>query len=165
MDLLHFMKEEYSAIKAEFPALVANDIPQVLSGKTLERFMARVDLVIRVGGDLVIPELVDAGRGASAAAMLAEEQTKAIRRLLASYKKNQELPEPKIVELFRKVGRHLDQMEKVVLPLVRELIPTAVREDIGEIALDYREDLSALDLKAASTKVKTTISAWPRWKF
>lgn len=159
MDLLHFMKEEYSAIKSEFPALVANDVPQILSGKALESFMARVELVTKVGGDLVIPELVDAGRGASAAAMLAEEQTKAIRRLLASYRKNQELPEPKIVELFRKVARHLEQMEKVVLPLVRELIPTAIREDIGEIAMDYREDIGSFALKAANSKVKTTISA------
>ena len=159
MDLLHFMKEEYSAIRSEFPALVANDIPQGLSGKALDQFMTRVELVTRVGGELVIPELVDAGRGASAAAMLAEEQTKVIRRLVASYSKHRELPEPKIIEIFRKVGRHLDQMEKVVLPLVRELIPTAVREEIGEIALDYREDLAAVNVKPASSKLKTTISA------
>jgi hypothetical protein len=159
MDLLHFMKEEYSAIKAEFPALVANDIPQILADNALEKFMARVDLVIRVGGELVIPELVDAGRGASAAAMLAEEQTKAIGRLVASYKKSGELAEPKIVDIFRKVGRHLEQMEKVVLPLVRELIPTAVREDLGEIALDYRQDLGSGAVKSARSKVSATISA------
>jgi hypothetical protein len=159
MDLLHFMKEEYSAIKAEFPALVANDVPQELVGDALEVFMARVELVVRVGGELVIPELVDAGRGASAAAMLAEEQTKAIGRLIASYKKSGELPEPKIVDIFRKVGRHLEQMEKVVLPLVRELIPTSVREDIGEIAMDYRQELVLGAVKSAHSKVSGTISA------
>jgi hypothetical protein len=159
MDLLHFMKEEYSAIKAEFPLLLTDDVPQALEGKQLAGFVARVELVVRVGGELVIPELVDAGRAASAAAMLAEEQTKSIQRLVSSFRKTGELSETKIVELFRKVGKHLEQMEKVVLPLVRELIPTAVREDIGEIALDYREDLSSRRGKSESIQSGASISA------
>ena len=50
-------------------------------------------------------------------------------------------------------------MERLVLPLVRELIPTAVREDIGEIALDYRSDVGALAAKTSKHQPESTISA------
>lgn len=73
-------------------------------------------------------------------AMLAEDQLKALGRIVSAFRKSNELSEQKRSEVFRKVSAHVEQMEKAVLPLVRELLPTAVREDIGEIALDYRED-------------------------
>ncbi len=159
MDVLHFMKEEYSAIREVFPGLAPGDMGVPLSGASLHSFMVRLDLVIRVGGDLIIPELVDAGRVASAAAMLAEDQTKALVRIVQSFKKVGDLPDNKRADIFRKIFAHVEQMEKVVLPLVRELIPTAVREDIGEIALDYRIDAGALGDKTSKVRSGSTISA------
>ena len=159
MDLLHFMKEEYSAIRSHFPGLAPGDLAESLEGSELQHFMARVELGIKVGGDLVIPELVEAGRAASAAAMLAEEQTRSLARVVVAYKRAGTLPDLKRAEIFRKIAAHVDQMERVVLPLVRELIPTAVREDIGEIAVDYREDLASLLGKPSKPEAGSTISA------
>ena len=159
MDVLHFMKEEYSRIREGFSGLTPGDMGEPLSGAQLHNFMARLDLVVRVGGDLIIPELVDSGRNASAAAMLAEEQSKSLVRIIASFKKLGALPENKRTDIFSKVYAHLEQMEKVVLPLVRELIPTAVREDIGDIALDYRSDAGGLAVNTSKVRSDSTISA------
>jgi hypothetical protein len=159
MDVLHFMKEEYSKIREVFPGLAPGDMGEALSGAALHSFMVRLDLVIRVGGELIIPELVDAGRTSSAAAMLAEEQAKSLVRVIASFKKVGDLPDTKRADIFRKIYNHVEQMEKIVLPLVRELIPTAVREDIGEIALDYRSDVGALVAKSSKHLQGSTISA------
>lgn len=159
MDLLHFMKEEYSAIKALLPALAPGDMAPSLSDDELQHFMTRVDLVVRVGGELIFPELVEAGRSASAAAILAEEQTKSLARIVAGYRKSGALPDAKRSEIFRKISAHVDQMERMVLPLVRELIPTAVREDLGEIAVDYKQDMIGAAAKASRIAVSSTISA------
>ena len=159
MDVLHFMKEEYSAIRALFPGLAPGDMGEALSGAPLHSFMARLDLVIRVGGELIIPELVDSSRAASPAALLAEEQAKSLVRIIASFKKVGDIPDTKRADVFRKIYAHVEQMERVVLPLVRELIPTAVREDIGEIALDYRSDVGALAAKTSKHQPQSTISA------
>jgi hypothetical protein len=99
--------------------------------------------------------------------MLAEDQLKALGRIVAAFRKSSELSDQKRSEVFRKVSAHIEQMEKAILPLVRELLPTAVREDIGEIALDYREDFSAglsrgrsgTASNAPSGKATATISA------
>ena len=159
MDVLHFMKEEYSAIREALPQLGQDDVLKPFDGAPLRRFMTRLDLVVRVGGELIIPELVDAGRGAAAVALLAEDQVRSLARILAAFRKSGEIAENKQSDLYRKVFSHVDQMEKSVLPLVRELIPTAVREDIGEIALDYREDVRPLASKPPRRKAESSISA------
>jgi hypothetical protein len=159
MDVLHFMKEEYSAIREALPQLGQDDVLKPLDGAPLRKFMTRLDLVVRVGGELIIPELVDAGRGAAAVALLAEDQVRSLARILAAFRKSGEIAENKQSDLYRKVFSHVDQMEKSVLPLVRELIPTAVREDIGEIALDYREDVGPLASKPPRRKAESSISA------
>jgi hypothetical protein len=159
MDVLHFMKEEYSAIREALPQLGQDDVLKPLDGAPLRRFMTRLDLIVRVGGELIIPELVDAGRGAAAVALLAEDQVRSLARILAAFRKSGEIADNKQSDLYRKVFSHVDQMEKSVLPLVRELIPTAVREDIGEIALDYREDVRPLASKPPRRKAESSISA------
>ena len=159
MDVLHFMKEEYSAIREALPQLGQDDVLKPLDGAPLRRFMTRLDLIVRVGGELIIPELVDAGRGAAAVALLAEDQVRSLARILAAFRKSGEIADNKLSDLYRKVFSHVDQMEKSVLPLVRELIPTAVREDIGEIALDYREDVRPLASKPPRRKAESSISA------
>lgn len=159
MDVLHFMKEEYSAIREALPQLGQEGVLKPLDGAPLRRFMTRLDLVVRVGGELIIPELVDAGRGAAAVALLAEDQVRSLVRILAAFRKSGEIADNKQSDLYRKVFSHVDQMEKSVLPLVRELIPTAVREDIGEIALDYREDVRPLASKPPRRKAESSISA------
>ena len=159
MDVLHFMKDEYSAIRDGSVGLMPSDLTAPLEGAALFRFMTQLDLVVRVGGELIIPELVDAGRAASAAAILAEDHTRALGRVVAAFKKTGEVSDSKRSELFRKVAQHLDHMEKVVLPLVREMIPTAVREDIGEIALDFKQDVGSLPDKASMSLSQASISA------
>lgn len=168
MDVLHFMKEEYSAIRSDLPRLAPGDVVKSLSGPALKRFMSRLELVVRVGSDLILPEVLDASQAATAAvAMLAEDQLKALSRFVSAFRKSSELSDQKRNEIFRKVSAHVEQMEKAVLPLVREMLPTAVREDIGEIALDYREDLRGglsrgpigSGSKASSSKAASTISA------
>lgn len=154
MDVLLFMKEEYSAIRAELPGLAPGDLAEALVGAPLRRFMVRLELLVRVGGDLILPEVMDAGRSASAAALVAEDQLKGLGRIVAAFRKTGALADAKRADVFRKVSAHVDQMERAVLPLVRELLPTAVREDIGEIALDYRSDF-----EAGSGKVKASTSA------
>jgi hypothetical protein len=167
MDILYFMKEEYSAIRCDLPKLAAGDLPGTLVGAPLKRFMVRLDLVVRVGAELILPEVMDAGRGAAAVALVAEDQLRSIGRIVAGYRKSEALADQKRTELFRKLSAHLDQMERAVLPLVRELVATPVREDIGEIALDYRADYRVGVPKASSqgskapsvAKVTSTISA------
>ena len=167
MDVLHFMKEEYSAIRSDLPRLAPGDLAKSLAGPALKRFMVRLELVVRVGADLILPEVIDSGQGAVPVAMLAEDQLKVLSRIVAGFRKSSELSDQKRSEVFRRVSAHVDQMEKAILPLVRELLPTAVREDIGEIALDYREDFrtglsrgrSGAATKASSGKVTSTISA------
>jgi len=167
VDVLHFMKEEYSAIRLELPKIAPSDLAKTLSGPSLKKFMVRLELVVRVGADLILPEVIDSGQGAAAVAMLAEDQLKALGRIVAAFRKSSELSDQKRSEVFRKVSAHIEQMEKAILPLVRELLPTAVREDIGEIALDYREDSSTgmsrvpsgSAIKASSGKATATISA------
>jgi hypothetical protein len=167
MDILHFMKEEYSAIRGDLSKLAAGDLPGTLVGVPLKRFMVRLDLVVRVGAELILPEVMDAGRGAAAVALVAEDQLKSIGRIVAGFRKSEALADQKRAELFRKLSAHLDQMERAVLPLVRELVATPVREDIGEIALDYRADYRVGAPKARSqgskaqggATVSSTISA------
>ncbi len=151
MDVLHFMKDEYSAIRDRSTGLVPGDLAEPLSGDMLFQFMLQLELVVRVGGELIIPELVEAGRSASAAAMLAEDHTRALGRVVAAFRKTGEIIDSKRLDLFKKITQHLDHMEKVVLPLVREMIPTAVREDIGEIALDFKLDVKQ-DARSVSGK-------------
>jgi hypothetical protein len=159
MDVLHFMKDEYSVIRDRSTGLVPGDLAVPLEGETLFHFMLQLDLVVRVGGELIIPELADAGRSASAAAMLAEDHTRSLGRMVAAFRKTGEIVESKRLDLFKKITSHLDHMEKVVLPLVRELIPTAVREDIGEIALDFKQDVRPSAGKPSKSLGQASISA------
>lgn len=167
MDVLHFMKEEYSALKEELPRLAPSDLLEALNGGRLNRLMVRIELMVRVGGELILPELMDFDQSAASVAMLAEDQVKGLARIVAAFKKTGVIADQKRSEVFRKVSAHVEQMERAVLPLIRELVPTAVREDIGEIALDYREDLrlrgtniaSKRPVKAGRLKPTTTISA------
>lgn len=167
MDVLHFMKEEYLAVKEELPLLAPSDLLEGLAGARLKRFMVRIELMVRVGGELILPELMDFDQAAASVAMLAEDQLKGLARIVAGFKKTGVIADQKRSEVFRKVSAHVEQMERAVLPLIRELLPTAVREDIGEIAIDYREDLrlrgtslgSRGPVKAGRLKAASTISA------
>jgi hypothetical protein len=159
MDVLHFMKEEYSAVKEESLGLLPGDFAESVRGNALHRFMARLDLMLRVGDELIIPELTDSGSRHVAAGLLAEGQSSALARFLAIFKKSGAVAETKREDFFRKVSSHIDHMEKVVLPIIRETIPTAVREDIGLIAIDYRDDVGALLAKTAKCQEGSTISA------
>jgi len=79
--------------------------------------------------------------------------------MVAAFRKTGEIVESKRLDLFKKITSHLDHMEKVVLPLVRELIPTAVREDIGEIALDFKQDVRPSAGKPSKSLGQASISA------
>jgi hypothetical protein len=164
VDILHFLKEEYSAIRAELPTIAPGDLSKTPSELYLKGFMTRLELVVRVGADLILPEVMDSSLSAASVAMLAEDQLKGLGRIVASFRKSGALSDQRRAEIFRKVLAHVEQMEKAVLPLVRELLPTAVREDIGEIAIDFREDyrvngLATRARKAPNDKLVSTISA------
>jgi len=164
VDILHFLKEEYSAVRAELQKLAPGDLSEGPSDSSLKGFMKRLELVVRVGADLILPEVMDSSSSAASVAILAEDQLKGLGRIVASFRRSGALSDQRRTELFRKVLAHVEQMEKAVLPLVRELLPTAVREDIGEIAIDYREDFrvnapAARARKASNDKLVSTISA------
>jgi hypothetical protein len=159
MDVLHFLKEEYSAIRQLAAGIVPGDLAPAMSGQEMTRFMASLELAVRVGNDLILPELTDAGHGSSSVAILGEDQAKSLGRIIASFKKSGAIAEAKLQDLYRRTLQHLDHMEKAVLPLVRDVVSTPVREDIGEIALDYRTELTVSVEKSRDTRASASISA------
>ena len=63
-----------------------------------------------------------------------------------------------VSSIFAGRMRHRRLFRSAFCPLF-ELITTAVREDIGEIAVDYREDLASLLGKPSKPEAGSTISA------
>lgn len=159
MDVLHFMKEEYSELKAKSFGLSPGDMVESLEGSALTDFMIHLELLIRVGGDLIIPELMDVAKGSISAAIVAEEQSRGLIRVINTFKKAGTLIEGKRRDVFLKVFEHVEQMEKIVLPLVREVIPTAIREEIGEIAADYKLETRGMLSRVVVGDVGHIISA------
>ncbi len=159
MDVLHFLKDEYSAIRGRSTCLVPGDRSVPLRGEALGHFMLHLELIVRVGAELILPELTEVGHSAAAAAVLAEEHTRSLGRFVAAFRRTGDIVDSKRLDLFRKLMQHLDHMEKSVLPLVREMIPTGVREDIGEIALDFKHDVGPLAGKVSKPLGRASISA------
>jgi hypothetical protein len=156
------MKEEYSRIRQLATGVVENDIAPALSKLEVSKFVETLELAVRVGNELVLPELMDLGQRTFSVAVIGEEQAKALNRLIATFKKHGEFAEVKVQNLYTRALQHLDHMEKAVLPLVRDVISTPVREDIGEIALDYRTELSTSKdsvEKSRDSGTSATISA------
>ena len=90
---------------------------------------------------------------------MAEVQSAELQSFLVTFKRSKSVPEKRREVFFSKISGHVDFMEQTVLPAFRELIPTAIREEIGEIAADYRKDASELAAKVAKRLEGSTISA------
>jgi hypothetical protein len=159
MDVLHFMKEEYLAIRAESHGLVPCDLAESVSELGLIALMGRLELMLRLGDELIIPELLDSESRHMATGTLAEGQSAELRRFLVAFKRSKAVPESRREVLFNKISGHIDYMEQFVLPVIREMIPTAIREEIGEIAIDYRKDAGTLSAKTSKRREGSTISA------
>ena len=159
MDVLHFMKEEYVAIRALSRGLLPGDLVEPIDGADLVSFMSKLALMLRLGDELIIPELTDDHSRYRGAGSMAEVQSAELQSLLVTFKRSKSVPEKRREVFFSKISGHVDFMEQTVLPAFRELIPTAIREEIGEIAADYRKDASELAAKVAKRLEGSTISA------
>ena len=159
MDVLHFMKEEYEAVRAQSLGLLPGDLEASVDGAALVSFIGRLGLMLRLGDELIIPELTDDQSRYGAAGSIAEEQSAELQRFLVAFKRSKSVPDKRREVFFSKISGHIEFMEQTVLPAFRELIPTAIREEIGEIASDYRKDASALADKVMKRREGSTISA------
>ena len=159
MDVLHFMKEEYVAIRALSRGLLPGDLVESIEGADLVSFMSKLALMLRLGDELIIPELADDHSRYRAAASTPEGQSAELQCFLVTFKRSKSVPEKRREVFFNKISGHIEFMEQTVLPALRELIPTAIREEIGEIAEDYRKDAGALAAKVAKRREGSTISA------
>ncbi len=159
MDVLHFMKEEYLTIRSQSLGLLPCDLAESISENDLLSFMGHLDLMLRVGDELIISELTDAQSRHLTIGTHAEVQSAELQRFLITFKRSKTVPVSKREDLFNKISRHIDYMEQFVLPIIREMIPTATREEIGEIAVDYRHEAGALLSNRSKGRAGSTISA------
>ncbi len=81
------------------------------------------------------------------------------------------LPEaaPGIANFKAAIEQHFSIEEEMLLPKIRQLIPTQDREDLGQVFQDVREEIEHLGIKpintaisAAKTKTKVSVAASAR---
>ena len=158
MDVLYFMKEEYSFVKEALPGLAGGDVP-MLEDTALEHFLLRLTLILRVEDELLLPELAERLRHGHSIIEVAMSQLRDLSALVGSGLQHRGFSDARRAEMLIFLVDHLEHMEKQVLPRFRMNVSTPTREDIGIVALDYRDDLNVSSQVVVKTQPSRSISA------
>ncbi len=142
MDVLYFIKEEYEILRVDAKTIVGGDISYA-EGDLLRHLLARIELIIRLADDLILPELAERVRRGIEVLATAGDQTSDLSRLIGMGQRTGKLGDAKRKDLCVKLFKHIDFMEQFVLPKFRDEISTQAREDMGLVADDYRADLTS----------------------
>jgi len=138
------VKEEYAYLRSELAAgaegIWATEVEDSLRG-----YLKRVEVVVRIAEELVLPELADTVRRGLNQLAAAGDQVLSLTKIVSLGLKSGRLGESKRKELLTKLSSHIEYMEQIILPLFREEIATQVREDLGVVALDIKMDLLGLE--------------------
>ena len=149
MDVLQFIKDEAFELRQQFPSLVGGD-QELISETSLAAYLDSVRLLMRVFDDLVLPELSDVTTRNLSAIANAGTLSTDLDKIAAVAQKQGKISDSKRLELYKKLALQLNVMEQQVLPLFREKIPTRVREELGLVAVDFRQE-------GRRVKIQTTV--------
>ncbi len=169
MDVLQVIKEDHDAIRRSIDELLT-------ASKVTDRRKVFATLQKSVSDRLVLeerylyPEIHGLFAEADVFTTLAAGNHKIIRRHLSGL--NQLLSKPvaavsaasltkKISELKDLAERHLETVERVLMPKMRQLIPTVDREDLGQAFIDIKAELRNGTLKPLPTR-KAAVKAKKR---
>ncbi|MCX6123787.1 MAG: hypothetical protein NTV34_03440 [Proteobacteria bacterium] len=148
MDVLYFIKEEYTAIRHSLRSFNGDDEEPILTEAALKLFLRQVEFVVRIAEELILPELADAATNGLAVIALATEQSAELGRIVFSSLKSGRMGESKRREFLSYLCSHISHMEQFVLPMFRVEIPTQAREELGLVARDFKgESFLELDRK------------------
>ena len=158
MDVLYFMKEEYCLVRESLTGLAGGDAQLLQDGALLD-FLSRLALILRIEDELLIPELAERIRHGKPMIDVAVAQGKILSSHVATGIRQGRMADAKRLEILSILSGHLDHMEKVVLPRIRIEVSTQTREEIGVVAMDYRDDFLLPQARRGKSNGTRSISA------
>jgi len=147
VDVLHLIKEEHEGIRG-----LLNDLHTARSAtvrkKVLEELKRKVQMHIHLEGEYLYPEVAGLFNESSTFIEKSTENHKMIHRSLSEVEKllnkkpqvDNDLINKKMLKLVESFKDHFESEEDILMPKLRELIPTQDREDLGQVFLDVRDE-------------------------
>jgi len=147
MDILQLIKEEHVDLKGLLQA-IDQEKSIVRKRRLTEELKAKVRFQLMMDEDYLIPELSDRLPGVGEFQRSSGKSHKKIFRAVGdlnsiALKKSQE---SKLVlgtkqrQVTQMLGEYLAKREDLLMPQIRQAIPTQDREDLGQVFADIRTD-------------------------
>jgi hypothetical protein len=148
MDILTILKTEHDLIRAGFTKLESCD--GVKNHRAMVEDLGRtLQIQLTLQKDYLYPEIAGLFFGAENLVDVGLANGATIARRLKAVLKEAAKPlvaraafEKKVAELREGVLKHFEAEEQLLMPKVRGLIRTEEREDIGQLYLDMKEDVT-----------------------
>ena len=174
MDVLHVIKSEHDRLRllltspqsSQSRSASPKALQQPTSGQhdrqsALKEISREVKINLKLEEEYLYPEIsgLFAGSGAVLETCMANHSS--IRRALddmTSPSHSQDGDEV-LDELRLLLGKHFETEERVLMPKIRQLIPTQEREDLGQVLLDFKEEALAAVMLPVESKVALVSSS------
>lgn len=145
MDVLQLLKTELKERLAELTLLAESS-----QSRTLRLgIMARLKAYLHLGVSFLLPELVELSPKNEALFTRISADLTCMRDLIADLDRDDEIDQSRFQELRLLFTAHSQDIEDRILPLMRQRITTAEREELFHVLQDAKQDL----MKAASMEM------------
>ena len=148
MDILHLIKTDHNSILAAFPERAKESF--VKKSAKLSSLFSEIDVHFSLEKDYLFPEvsflspeaktITDIGLANHG---IIQQKMKSLKSAANRSNTKAETLISKLDELKDLVWKHFHMEEQMLMPKIRILIQTELREDLGHVFLDAKEDLSA----------------------
>ena len=163
MDVLQIMKEGHEGVRRAAGSLATlaksgSAVPQT----ALDGLGKCLQLHLTVEGEYLCPEIEDRFPGAQVVVDIIKVNHRVIKRIAdeiwSAAGTNGLNPSAleRAIELLTQVDRHIDSVERLLMPKLRQFVPTFEREELGQVIQDVIEERKDDELnfgKAQDSKV------------
>ncbi len=147
MDVLQLIKEDHLDLKCLLGA-IDREKSIVRKRRLTEELKAKVRFQLMMDQDYLIPELSDRFPGVHEYQRTSGKSHKRIYRAVGDLNNlaSRKVQETKVVlgtkqkQVTQMLAEYLDRREDLLMPQIRQAIPTQDREDLGQVFLDIRSD-------------------------
>jgi hypothetical protein len=151
LDVLHLIKQEHEGIRSLLQEL-SKEKTVTAQKKVLQDLLHRAKIHMHVEHEYLYPEVTGLFNEAENFIKNSKENHKTIKKTLTELEKlvnskpmaAKPAVEKKVSHLMERFQAHFTSGEDVLMPKLRELIPTQDREDLGQVFLDAQEEGAAL---------------------
>ena len=171
MDVLQIMKEGHDGVRRAAGSVASlAKAGSAVSQAALDGLGKCLQLHLTVEGEYLCPEIEDRFPGAQVVVDIIKANHRVIKRVadevwsISGASGLTPGAMERADELLTQVDRHLDSVEKLLMPKLRQFVPTFEREELGQVIQDVIEERIGDELrfgKAKSAKLAKTVKVEP----